>query len=87
MLRVGGMQLFRMESSDRSEKVLPRATQFASALIYIYLTFSVVCTLAYLAAGMSFLRRGLPHDVDHLDRRLRQLRHLVRPISTARRSK
>lgn len=54
MLRVGGMQLFRMESSDRSEKVLPRATQFASALLYIYFTFSVVCTLAFVAAGMSF---------------------------------
>lgn len=54
MLRVGGMQLFRMESSDRSDKVLPRATQFVSALLYIYFTFSVVCTLAYLAAGMTF---------------------------------
>jgi trk system potassium uptake protein TrkH len=54
MLRVGGMQLFRMESSDRSEKMLPRATQFASALLYIYFTFSAVCTLAYVAAGMSF---------------------------------
>lgn len=53
MLRVGGMQLFRMESSDRSEKVLPRATQFAGALLYIYFTFSVVCALAYLAAGMT----------------------------------
>lgn len=54
MLRVGGMQLFHMESSDRSEKVLPRATQFASTLLYVYLFFSVVCTLAFWAAGMTF---------------------------------
>lgn len=53
MLRVGGMQLFRMESSDRSEKVLPRATQFAGALIYTYLSFSAMCALAFWAAGMS----------------------------------
>jgi trk system potassium uptake protein TrkH len=54
MLRVGGMQLFRMESSDRSEKILPRATQFATALIYVYLSFSFTCAMAYWAAGMSF---------------------------------
>ena len=30
MLRVGGMQIFRMESSDKSEKVMPRAAQIAS---------------------------------------------------------
>lgn len=54
MLRVGGMQLFRMESSDRSEKMLPRATQFAGALIYIYISFSVLCTIALAAAGMTF---------------------------------
>lgn len=54
MLRVGGMQLFRMESSDRSDKVMPRATQFASTILNIYLGLSVICTAAYWAAGMSF---------------------------------
>lgn len=54
ILRVGGMQLFRMESSDRYEKVMPRATQFAATIVYIYLCFSVLCTLAYWAVGMSF---------------------------------
>src|SRR3546814_6853209 len=29
-LRIGGIQLFRMECSDRSEKVLPRIAQLAS---------------------------------------------------------
>lgn len=54
MLRVGGMQLFRMESSDRSDKVMPRATQFAATILNVYLGLSVICAAAYWAAGMSF---------------------------------
>lgn len=54
MLRVGGMQLFRMESSERSEKALPRAAQIASAIALIYLILTVVWTGAYAFAGMSF---------------------------------
>ncbi len=53
MLRVGGMQLFRMESSDRSEKALPRAAQVASAIGVIYLLFTGIWTLAYWFAGMN----------------------------------
>ena len=53
LLRIGGMQLFRMESSDRSEKVLPRTTQLVAYIAFIYLGASVVCALAYWAAGMS----------------------------------
>ena len=52
MLRVGGMQLFRMESSDQSEKVLPRAAQIASAIGVIYLILTIVWSLAYWLAGM-----------------------------------
>lgn len=54
LLRVGGMQLFRMESSDRSEKVMPRATQFASTIFKIYLGLSGICLIVFWAAGMSF---------------------------------
>lgn len=53
MLRVGGMQLFRMESSDRSEKALPRAAQVASAIGVIYLLLTGIWALAYWFAGMS----------------------------------
>jgi len=53
MLRVGGMQLFRMESSDTSEKVLPRTAEIASAVGVIYLVLSVICAAAYWSAGMS----------------------------------
>ena len=53
LLRIGGMQLFRMESSDRSEKVLPRTTQLVAYIAFIYLGASIVCAVAYWAAGMS----------------------------------
>ena len=52
MLRIGGMQLFRMESSDNSEKILPRATQFAGSLSLLYLVLTVLCALGYHMAGM-----------------------------------
>ena len=53
MLQVGGMQLFRMESSDRSEKVLPRVAQIASAIGIIYVVISMICATAYWLAGMT----------------------------------
>ncbi|MBT3333919.1 MAG: TrkH family potassium uptake protein [Rhodospirillaceae bacterium] len=52
ILQVGGMQLFRMESSDASEKVLPRTAQIAGTISIIYLALSAVCALVYWAAGM-----------------------------------
>ena len=52
-LRVGGMQLFRTESSDRSEKVLPRAQQIAKAIGGVYVGLTLLCGLSYWAAGMT----------------------------------
>ncbi len=52
-LRVGGMQLFQTESSDRSEKVLPRALELVTATAAIYAVLMVLCTVAYLAFGMT----------------------------------
>ncbi len=53
MLQVGGMQLFRMESSDTSEKILPRATQIAGSIAALYLALTVLCVVGYSLAGMS----------------------------------
>lgn len=52
-LGVGGMQLFRTESSDRSEKVMPRVREIAAAITSIYVGFTVVCAGAYWLAGMT----------------------------------
>src|SRR3546814_3964405 len=46
-LRVGGMQLFRMESSDKSEKVLPRIAQLASQTSAAYAMMTLGCAAAY----------------------------------------
>ncbi len=53
MLQVGGMQLFHLESSDRSEKMLPRAAQFATSIALLYVIISATCALAYYLAGMT----------------------------------
>ena len=53
VLRVGGMQLFRTESSDRSEKVLPRPGQIAVAIGEVYLLLTLLCALAYIVGGMT----------------------------------
>jgi trk system potassium uptake protein TrkH len=52
VLRVGGMQLFRMESSDRSEKIRPRVSQVSGVLISVYVTLTTVCAVALVIAGM-----------------------------------
>ena len=52
-LNVGGMQLFRMESSDRADKFLPRPRQIAMSLISTYLVISFACMAAYWALGMN----------------------------------
>jgi trk system potassium uptake protein TrkH len=52
MLQVGGMQLFRMESSDKSEKALPRVAQVAAIIGAIYVGLTMLCALSYWIAGM-----------------------------------
>lgn len=53
VLSVGGMQLFRSESSDRSEKVLPRSAQIASAIGGVYVGLTLACLLTYWWLGMT----------------------------------
>lgn len=52
VLRVGGMQLFRTESSERSEKAMPRVAHVAAAIAAIYVGLSIVWTTLYWLAGM-----------------------------------
>lgn len=52
-LRVGGMQLFRTESSERAEKVIARPSVLVSYLAAIYVALSAACAIAYRLAGMS----------------------------------
>lgn len=52
-LKIGGMQLFRSEFSDRSEKYFPRVSQIASAILSTYFLMSFLCGIAYWFAGMT----------------------------------
>ena len=52
MLQIGGMQLFHTESSDRSDKVMPRMTQIASGIGLTYLGLTVACVLLLIAVGV-----------------------------------
>ncbi|MFT0858457.1 TrkH family potassium uptake protein [Ancylobacter sp. G4_0304] len=53
MLQVGGMQLFHAESSDKAEKMLPRAAQMAKSILGTYLVLSLACAVTFLLCGMS----------------------------------
>lgn len=52
-LRVGGMQVFRTESSDRSDKFMPRPGQVAAVTGLVYLTLSAMCAFGYDITGMT----------------------------------
>ena len=53
ILKVGGMQLFRSESSEQGEKELANAARFALATLTVYGALMGGCFLAYVAGGMS----------------------------------
>ncbi|SLN34970.1 Trk system potassium uptake protein TrkG [Aquimixticola soesokkakensis] len=53
MLRVGGMQLFRTESSDKGDKEFSTATGFATNTLGVYLSLMALCAIGYSIGGMS----------------------------------
>ena len=55
MLKVGGMQMFKVEGFDTQEKVLPRATQLAAALVTVFFGLTALWALLYWLAGMNGL--------------------------------
>jgi len=52
-LRVGGMQLFRTESSEQSDKIVPRAFHLVAGIGVIYLGLTLVCAILYDFVEMS----------------------------------
>jgi trk system potassium uptake protein TrkH len=52
-LRIGGMQLFQLESSDRSsDRLVPQAGTLVLWIAGLYGALNVLCAMAYAAAGM-----------------------------------
>jgi len=54
MLRVGGMNLFKSESSDISGKVVGRMDYFVKLSICVYAFLTSVCAILYHLAGMDW---------------------------------
>ncbi len=54
-LKVGGMRLFQTESSDWSDKVLPRAGGVAKAIGLVYVGLTLLAILTYWLGGMDGL--------------------------------
>ena len=52
MLSVGGMQLFKTESYDSADKVIPRATQLAGGIFIAYTTLTAAWAVMLAMAGM-----------------------------------
>ena len=53
IMNVGGMQLFKISSSDNAEKILPKTKEIALRLIFIYLCLTAICSIMYKLFGMS----------------------------------
>ena len=52
-LRVGGMQLFQTESSDKSEKIFSRGFDLMQWIAIVYVGLTAICALVYGWLGMS----------------------------------
>jgi len=53
LLKVGGMQVFKTDSSE-AEKLLPKTVEVASTIILIYTTLTLGCSVMYWVQGMTF---------------------------------
>lgn len=54
MLRIGGMRLFQTESSDRSDKIMPRSHMVAKYMVAAYVGLSIFGVTALWLAGMGW---------------------------------
>lgn len=52
-LRVGGMQIFKSESFDTFGKILPRAAEIASTIMWIYLGLTIFGVVGYIWTGLA----------------------------------
>ncbi len=59
LLKVGGMQLFRMESSDRSEKAMSSVKRYTAALVLSYVALSILCATLLRLAGMTWFEAAV----------------------------
>lgn len=53
LLKIGGMQLFATESSDKSGKTLPKTSQIIGTLMMIYTLSTIACIVSLKIGGMT----------------------------------
>ena len=53
LLKVGGMQLFKMEGPESTEKILPRTIEVATIIISTYIILTFICGFFYWTFGMT----------------------------------
>ncbi len=54
-LKIGGMEMFRLEGPETAERVMPRAAGVVSAIIFVYLGVTVALALLLRLQGMTFI--------------------------------
>ncbi len=54
IMKVGGMQLFKVSSNDTAEKILPKSKQISIRLLIIYSSLTILCAFFYKIFGMNF---------------------------------
>lgn len=52
MLRIGGMQLFSTESSDKSGKTMPKTSQIIGTMMIVYIVLTLGCILSLYFSGL-----------------------------------
>ena len=52
MLSIGGMQLFKTESYETPDKVVPRAAELAGGIFFVYSSLTLLWALMLYTAGM-----------------------------------
>ncbi len=54
IMNIGGMQLFKISSSDNAEKILPKSKEVSIRLIAIYSILTFACAIFYKLFGMNY---------------------------------
>lgn len=53
LLRIGGMQLYTTESSDKAGKTMPKTSQIIGVTMIVYTILTALCTLSLYISGLS----------------------------------
>jgi len=53
-MRIGGLQIFKSEGPDRSDRIFTQARALSTSLITVYLTISIISALLYHFAGLNW---------------------------------